>query len=100
MTVSHSLLFLYDKIFLYRLHVCHVQNTSVLMFSRESNVRWCSDYIKLLGKLEGLYDAYLSLTSLTSDQEALQSTLVIAGFSWENLERFVARFLGTYGWTP
>jgi S1-C subfamily serine protease len=51
-------------------------------------------------KLEGLYDAYLSLTSLTSDQEALQSTLVIAGFSWENLERFVARFLGTYGWTP
>jgi hypothetical protein len=54
MAVSDSLLFLYDKIFLIRL--CHVQNISVLMFSRGSNVRWCSDYIKLLGKLEGLYD--------------------------------------------
>ncbi len=51
-------------------------------------------------RLEGLYDAYLGLTSLTAEREALQSTLVMAGFSWDNLERFVARFLEAFSWNP
>ena len=51
-------------------------------------------------RLDGLYDAYLGLTSLTGEREALQSTLVMAGFSWDNLERFVARFLEAFSWNP
>ena len=49
-------------------------------------------------KLDGLFDAFLSVTSLVDDREALQSTLVLAGFSWENLKRFSARFLEAYAW--
>lgn len=49
-------------------------------------------------RLNGLYDGFLSLTSLVEDQQALQSTLVLAGFSWENMERFVGQFLGAFSW--
>ncbi len=51
-------------------------------------------------KLDGLYDAYLSTTSLVEDRQALQSTLVLAGFSWENLQRFVGGYLEAFGWEP
>lgn len=49
-------------------------------------------------KLAGLYDGFLMLTSLVEEQQALQSTLVLAGFSWDNLERFVADFLDSFEW--
>jgi hypothetical protein len=51
-------------------------------------------------KLEGLYDGFLTITSLTSNREALQSTLVLAGFSWDNLTHFTARFLEGFAWNP
>ncbi len=56
--------------------------------------------VRAYRKLAGLYDAYLSTTSLVEDRQALQSTLVLAGFSWENLERFTEGFLGAFGWQP
>jgi serine protease Do len=46
----------------------------------------------------GIYDAYLHLTSLVDDHEALQSTLVLAGFSWENLVRLSQGFVNTITW--
>lgn len=48
-------------------------------------------------KLGGVYDSYLSLTSLVDQQEALQSTLVLAGFSWYNIETLSARFIQSIG---
>jgi hypothetical protein len=51
-------------------------------------------------KLAGLYDGFLNITSLVDDEEALQSTLILAGFSWENLNRFTQRFLESIGWQP
>ena len=51
-------------------------------------------------KHDGLFDAYLSATSLVGDQQALQSTLVLAGFNWYNLQRFSARFLEAFSWDP
>lgn len=49
-------------------------------------------------RFAGLYDAYLAVTSLAGDQEALQSTLVLAGFEWDNLSRLSARFIESLGW--
>ena len=49
-------------------------------------------------KIKGLYDSYLTLTSLVKDQEALQSTLVLAGFNWENITRLSSRFIQSIGW--
>jgi hypothetical protein len=43
--------------------------------------------------LEGLYDAYLQLTSLVEPDRALQSSLLLAGFSWENLTRLASLFV-------
>ncbi len=43
----------------------------------------------------GLYDSYLTLTSLNEQQAALQSTLVLAGFSWANTERLGTRFISS-----
>jgi len=51
-------------------------------------------------KLAGLYDGFLSTTSLVDNREALQSTLVLAGFSWDNLNLFFTRFLDAYSWQP
>lgn len=49
--------------------------------------------------IEGLYDSYLTLTSLVDDGEALQSTLVLAGFNWSNIQGLSARFIGSIGWS-
>jgi hypothetical protein len=54
--------------------------------------------VRAYRKFAGLYDAYLSLTSLVEDQEALQSTLVLAGFDWENISGLSARFIESMGW--
>ena len=54
--------------------------------------------VRAYRELGGLFDAYLSLTSLVDDSEALQSTLLLAGFSWDNLTRISARFLEAYRW--
>jgi serine protease Do len=44
---------------------------------------------------EGLYDSYLSLTSLVDDRESLQSTMILAGFSWVNIRKLNSRFIET-----
>jgi hypothetical protein len=49
-------------------------------------------------KLRGIYDVFLSATSLVDNRDALQSTLVLAGFDWDNLERFARDFLGAFSW--
>ena len=54
--------------------------------------------VRAYQKLNGIYDAYLYLTSLVDDQEALQSTLVLAGFSWENLQRLAEAFSNRMAW--
>ncbi|MEM1412973.1 MAG: hypothetical protein AAGH19_11510, partial [Pseudomonadota bacterium] len=51
-------------------------------------------------KLDGLFDAYLSATSLIENQRALQTTMTLAGFSWENLDRLTSAFLGSFRWSP
>jgi len=71
-----------------------------------SNYRCRSDFVDQHGlslkatlcvrrylKLEGLYDAYLEVSSLAAPREALQSALLLAGFSWRNLERLSTRYL-------
>jgi serine protease Do len=54
--------------------------------------------VRAYRKFADLFDAYLDVTSLVDDTEALQSTLVLAGFSWNNLKRFSTRFLEAYRW--
>lgn len=49
-------------------------------------------------KYAGLFDAYVTLTSLVEDHEALQSSLVLAGFDWSNVSGLAERFLGALGW--
>jgi len=51
-------------------------------------------------QLPGIYDAYFYLTSLVDDHEALQSTLVLAGFSWENLVKLSEAFVSSISWQP
>ncbi|HET6565131.1 MAG TPA: serine protease [Xanthomonadales bacterium] len=51
-------------------------------------------------KLDGIYDGFLFLTSLVDNHEALQSTLVLAGFSWENLTRLSEGFVKSIEWEP
>lgn len=46
----------------------------------------------------GLYDAYVTLTSLVADREALQSSLVLAGFDWANTTGLAAWFVRSLGW--
>jgi serine protease Do len=53
--------------------------------------------IRRYRKFDGLYDSYLSLTSLVDKQEALQSSLVLAGFSWDNIEKLSALFIRSIG---
>lgn len=48
-------------------------------------------------KFAGLYDSYLTLTSLVDNAEALQSTLVLAGFSWVNITGLSERFIQSIG---
>lgn len=54
--------------------------------------------VRTYRKLEGIYDGFLFLTSLVDDHEALQSTLVLAGFSWENLLRLSEGFVKSIEW--
>jgi hypothetical protein len=54
--------------------------------------------VRAYRKLAGIYDAYLHLTSLVDDHEALQSTLVLAGFSWENLSLLSQEFVNSISW--
>jgi serine protease Do len=54
--------------------------------------------VRAYRNVAGIYDAYLHLTSLVDDREALQSTLVLAGFSWENLVRLSQGFVNTISW--
>jgi S1-C subfamily serine protease len=54
--------------------------------------------VRTYRKLEGIYDGYLYLTSLVDNHEALQSTLVLAGFSWENLLRLNEGFIRSIEW--
>ena len=49
-------------------------------------------------KLSGLYDSYLTVTTLMAGRQALQSTLVLAGFSWENTQNLSARFVESMSW--
>jgi len=44
-----------------------------------------------------LYDSYLTLTSLVGEDEALQSTLVLAGFSWQNITGLSGHFVRSMG---
>jgi hypothetical protein len=60
-------------------------------------VTWC---VRSYRELDGLYDAFLTATSLVENRTALQSSLVLGGFSWENLERLAERFLGAFQWQP
>jgi hypothetical protein len=54
--------------------------------------------VRAYKKLTGLYDGFLSLTSLVDEQQAMQSTLILAGFSWDNLRLFGGRFLEAFSW--
>jgi hypothetical protein len=56
--------------------------------------------VRAYRKLEGLYDAYLSATSLVADTQALQTRLALSGFSWESLERFTNAYLEGLQWQP
>jgi len=49
-------------------------------------------------RYEGLYDVYLTLTSLVDNDDALQSSLVLAGFDWENSVALSSRFIEDLKW--
>lgn len=54
--------------------------------------------VRTYRNVAGIYDAYLHLTSLVDDREALQSTLVLAGFSWDNLLQLSQGFVNAISW--
>ena len=56
--------------------------------------------VRAYRKLDGLFDAYLSATSLVEDTRALQTRLALSGFSWESLERFTSAYLEGFQWQP
>lgn len=56
--------------------------------------------VRTYRKLDGIYDGYLYLTSLVENHEALQSTLVLAGFSWENLLQLSEKFIKSIEFLP
>jgi hypothetical protein len=56
--------------------------------------------VRAYRKLDGLFDAYLTATSLVEDTRALQTRLALSGFSWESLERFTTAYLDGFQWTP
>lgn len=51
----------------------------------DSKVVFC---LRAYKKFEGLYDAYLTAVTLTDNREALQTTVLLAGVSYENAVRF------------
>lgn len=50
-------------------------------------------------KFDGLFDAYLKASVLATPSEALQSTLSLAGVSFDNAMRVSKRFLESIQWT-
>ena len=56
--------------------------------------------VRAYRKLDGLFDAYLSATSLVEDTRALQTRLALSGFSWDSLERFTSAYLEGFQWQP
>lgn len=44
-------------------------------------------------RFDGLYDGYLEATSLVAPDKALQSSLLLAGFDWDNLTALSSRFI-------
>jgi len=75
----------------YRCHSDFVDHSQVTY-----KVSFC---IRRYREFEGLYDSYLTLTSLVRNDEALQSTLVLGGFSWINIKRLSARFIEAISWS-
>lgn len=68
-------------------------------FVRHDSVDFQSTFcVRAYRNLDGIYDGYLYLTSLVDNHEALQSTLVLAGFSWENLLRLSEGFIKSIDW--
>lgn len=76
--------------------------------SSVSNYKCRSDFVEQTGlplkitfctrkylRFNGLYDGYLEATSLKQPQKALQSTLLLAGFDWDNLTRLSERFISS-----
>ncbi len=55
--------------------------------------------IRRYREFAGLYDSYMTLTSLVRNDEALQSTLVLGGFSWINIRNLSARFIEAMRWS-
>lgn len=49
-------------------------------------------------KFDGLFDAFMKSTALTRNDEALQSTLTLAGVSYENAVRLARTFLEAIEW--
>jgi serine protease Do len=70
-------------------------------FVRQDSLDFQSTFcVRTYRNLDGIYDGYLYLTSLVDNHEALQSTLVLAGFSWENLLRLSEGFVKSIVWQP
>ncbi len=71
--------------------------TSDFVGNEESNfkVAFC---VRGYRNLRGLYDAVLKVASLNSNDDGVQSTLVLAGVSYENADRFARRYLESIGW--
>ncbi len=51
-------------------------------------------------KYEGLYDVFLTATTLLKNDEALHTTLSLAGVSKENSQRFAQTYLEAIQWKP
>ena len=75
----------------YRCHSDFVDHSEVTY-----KVSFC---IRRYREFAGLYDSYLTLTSLVRNDEALQSTLVLGGFSWDNIKKLSARFIEAMSWS-
>jgi len=70
-------------------------------FLSHSEINFKSTFcVRAYRQLAGIYDGYLHLTSLVEDDQALQSTLVLAGFSWDNLVQLSEAFVNTISWQP
>jgi len=49
-------------------------------------------------RMPGLYDMVLRAATLNSDADGVQTTLVLAGVSYENGTRFAQRYLEAFAW--
>jgi hypothetical protein len=60
-----------------------------------SKVVFC---LRAYKRFEGLFDVFMKSTALTRSDEALQSTLTLSGFSYENGVRLARTFLESIAW--